>query len=77
MRDSTSQPRDDVADAQRRRDRLRERADMHDAAGPAHGVDRGRPLAVPDQVGIAVVLEDRHAVRLGQLQQFGAARLAA
>ena len=66
---------DDVADAQRRRDRLRERADMHDAAVPAHGVDRRRPLAVPDQVGVAIVLEHRHAVRLRQLQQFGAARL--
>ena len=41
----------------------------------AHGVDRGRALAVPDQVGIAVVLENRHAILLRQLQQFGAARL--
>ena len=43
----------------------------------AHGVDRGRALAVPDQVGVAIVLEDRHAVLLRQFQQFEAARLAA
>ena len=43
----------------------------------AHGMDRGRPLAVPDQVGVAVVLENRHAVVLRQSEQFGAARLAA
>ena len=30
----------------------------------AHGVERGRALAVPDQVGIAIVLEDRHAILL-------------
>ena len=51
----------------RRRDRLRERADVDDVAGLAHGVERGRTLAAPDQVGIAIVLEDRHAVVFGQL----------
>src|SRR5690348_2114756 len=25
-------------------------------------MDSGRPLAIPDQIGIAVVLEDRHAI---------------
>ena len=53
---------DDVADAQRRRDRFGERADMDDAAVLAHGVERRRPPAVPDQIGVAIVLEDRHAV---------------
>ena len=48
---------------------------MDDVAMLAHGVDRGRALAVPDQVGIAIVLEDRHAVLLRQLQHLGAARL--
>ncbi len=67
--------RDDEADAQGRRNRFRERADVDDAAVPAHGVDRGRPLAVPDQVGIAVVLEDRHAVLLRQFQHLRAAGL--
>ena len=67
--------RDDEADPQRRRDRFGKRADMDDAAVLAHRMERGRALAVPDQVGIAVVLEDRHAVLLRQLQQFGAARL--
>ena len=42
---------------------------------PAHGIERGRALAVPDQVGIAVVLENRHAILFGELQEFGAARL--
>ena len=55
--------RDDVAHAQRRRDRFRERADIDDAAVLAHRVDRGRTLPRPGQVGIAVVFEDRHAVR--------------
>ena len=41
----------------------------------AHGVERGRALAVPDQVGIAIVLEDRHAVLLGRAEQLGAALL--
>ena len=35
---------------------------MNDAVMPAHGVERRRPLAVPDQVRIAIVLEDRHAI---------------
>ena len=41
-----------------------------------HGVERARPLAGPDQVGIALVLEDHDAVLGGDLQQLGAARLA-
>ena len=65
--------RDDVADTQRRRDRLGERADVDDAAMLAHGVDRRRALVVPDQVGVAIVLEDRHAVLCRQPQQLDAA----
>ncbi len=65
--------RDDEADTKSRRDRLRERADMDDVAGLAHGVERGRPLAVPGQVRVAVVLENRHAILLRQAQHFGAA----
>ena len=76
MRDRIVPRRDDVADAQRRRDRLGERADVDDAAVLAHGVERRRPLAVPDQIGIAVVLEDRHAVLLGEPQQLVPARFA-
>src|ERR1017187_8286544 len=48
---------------------------MDDAAVPAHRMERGRALAVPDQVGIAIVLEDRHAILFRELQEFGAARL--
>ena len=48
---------------------------MDDVAGLAHGVDRGRALAVPDQIGIAIVLEDRHAILLRQSEHLGAARL--
>ena len=48
---------------------------MDDAAGPAHRIERGRPFAVPDQIGIAIVLEDRHAILRCELQELGAARL--
>ena len=41
----------------------------------AHGVERGRPLVIPDEVGVAVVLEDRHAVGFGELEHFDAAGL--
>ena len=64
MRESTSQRRDDVADPQRRRDRLRERADVDDVAAFRHGVERRRPPAVPDQIRVAIILENRHAVGL-------------
>ena len=65
--------RDDEADPQRRRDRFGKGADVDDAAMRAHGVDRGRALAGPDQIGVAIVFEDRHAVFLRQLQQLRAA----
>ncbi len=48
---------------------------MNDAAVPVHRIERGRPFAVPDQVGIAIVLEDRHAVLRGELQELRAACL--
>ena len=48
---------------------------MDDAAVPAHGVKRRRTLAVPDQVGIAIVLENRHAILLREREELGAARL--
>ena len=35
----------------------------------AHGVERRRPPAVPDEIGVAIVLEDRHAVLRGEAQQ--------
>ena len=49
---------------------------MDDAAVLAHRMQRRRPLAVPDQVGIAIVLEDRHAVLFGEPQHFVPARFA-
>ena len=49
---------------------------MDDAAVLAQRVQRRRPLAVPDQVGIAIVLENRHAVLFGKPQHFVPARLA-
>ena len=67
---------DDVADPQRRGDRLGKRADVDDAAALAHGVERRRAAAVPDQIRVAIVLEDRHAVAVGEFQQRAAARLA-
>ena len=39
-------------------------------------MQRRRPLAVPDQVGIAIVLEDRHAVLFGEPQHVVPARFA-
>src|SRR5215469_3489437 len=49
---------------------------MDHPAMPAHGIERRRPLAVPDQVGIAIVLEYRPAVLRGELEHFAASRLA-
>src|ERR1700761_8267541 len=63
--------RHDIADPQRRCDRFRERADMNDVAACTHGVDCRGAFAVPDQVGIAIVLEDRHVILLGEFQEFG------
>lgn len=40
----------------------------------AHGMERRRPLAAPDQIGVAVILEDRHAVFLRQRQEFAPPR---
>ena len=68
--------RDDVTDTERWRDRLRKRPDMHDTAGLAHGVNRGRTLSAPDQIRITIVLEDRHAVFFGELQQLAPPLLA-
>src|SRR5262245_21145056 len=68
--------RHDVADAQRRRDRFGKRTDVNDASAPAHGVERGRPPAVPDQVGVAIILENRHVVLFRQAQQLVAALFA-
>ncbi len=48
---------------------------MDHAAVRAHRMDRRRPLSRPDQIGIAIVLEDRHAVFGRQSQQFGAPAL--
>src|SRR5690606_29066107 len=59
--------RDDVAEPQRRRDRLRKRADIDHAVIAGHAAHGLRTLAVPHEVGIALVLEDRHAVALAEL----------
>src|SRR5262252_9787254 len=68
--------RDDVADAQRRRDRFGKRTDVDDAAALAHGVERRRPPAVPDEVGVAIILENRYVVLFRQAQQLVTALLA-
>ncbi len=49
--------------------------DMDHAALLAHGIDRGRTLAAPGEVGVAIVFEDRHAIVARQLQHLGAAAL--
>ncbi len=59
---------DEIAEPQRRCDRLRERADMDDAVVARHAAQRLRPLSVPDQIRVALVLEDRHAVGLRELR---------
>ena len=46
---------------------------MDDSAARAHGVERGRTLAVPDQIRVAFILEDRDAVVLQQPQQLAPA----
>ena len=47
---------------------------MDDAAVFAHGIQRRRTFAIPDQIGVAIVLEDRHAMLLGELEHFGTPR---
>jgi hypothetical protein len=47
---------------------------VDDAAAVAHGVERWRPPAVPDQVGITIIFENRHVVRLREPQQLTPAR---
>ena len=68
--------RDDEAQAQRRRDVLGERADVDHAVVAGHGPHGGRAAAVEGEVRVAVVLEDRHVVGLGEGQDLGAARRA-
>ena len=46
---------------------------MDDAAVLAQGVKGRRPAAVPGEIGVAVVLEDRHCVAFRQPQQVEAA----
>ncbi len=58
------------AEPQRRRDRLRERADMDDVLRLAQRIDRRRALAVPCEVGVAIVLDDRHAILLASASSF-------
>ena len=57
---------DDVAEPQRRRQGLRERADMDDLRRVERIERRRRRAAAPGQVGVALVLEDRHAVFAGE-----------
>ena len=47
---------------------------MNDAAVLAHGIQRRRPFAVPDQIGIAIVFEDRDAVLPGEPEHLVPAR---
>jgi hypothetical protein len=49
---------------------------VDDAAALAHGVERGRAPAVPGEVGVAIILEDRDVVLLRQPQELATARLA-
>ena len=64
--------RHQVADPQGRGDGLGEGAAVEHAAVLVQGMDRRGPLAAPDQVGITVVLEDRHVVLAGQGQKLQA-----
>src|SRR5262244_3673088 len=48
---------------------------MDHAAGLAHGVERWRPPPAPNQVGVAIVLEDRHAIVLRQPEKLASAML--
>ena len=66
--------RDDVSDAQRRRDRLRERPAMDHPVALVHRRDGRRALARPQKVRVALVLEDRHAVFRREAQELRAAR---
>ena len=63
-------PRNDIADPQCRRDRFGERADVDHAFRLAHGVKRRRPMAIPNEVRVALILEDRDAMIARQPQQF-------
>ena len=49
---------------------------MDDAAVLAHGIERVRPLAVPDQIRIAIIFEDRNAELRGEAEHFAATRFA-
>src|SRR6185437_14822086 len=53
-----------------RRNGFRGRADKNYAIVVRHRTQRGRAGTIPDQVGVALVLEDRHAVRFRQAQDF-------
>ena len=66
---------DHVANAQGGRDRLGERPAVDHPRGIAQRPDRRRPRPLPQEVGVAVVLEDRHAEPLRQLQQLEPAGL--
>ena len=57
-----------VSHAQTRRDDLGKRSDVHDHAPVVQGVDGGHVLALVAQIDVAVVLEDRHSGRVGDLQ---------
>src|ERR1700719_4592285 len=49
---------------------------MDDAAVPAHGVEGRGSAAVPDEISVAVVLEDRDPVGFRQPQELAPALLA-
>src|SRR6516162_11325028 len=57
-----------VTEAQGRRQGFRERADVDDLLR-VHRIERRRARAVPGQVGVALVFEDRDTVLAGQRQQ--------
>src|SRR5436190_9150329 len=68
--------RDDIANPQRRGDRFGEGADVNNSARFAHGVKRGGAAAIPDQIGVALVLENRNPMLLRDAQQLEPALFA-
>ena len=60
--------RDDVADAEPRGDRLRERRHRHHALAAVELEERRRRLARPAQEAVRIVLDDHEVVLLGELE---------
>ena len=58
----------DVADAQARREHLRERADVDHAAVRIHAAERRQRIALEAQRRVGVVLDHEHVVADGELE---------